>query len=107
MSARGTAIEMPAQGGGSAVGDGAEHTQVLRRQPGAMGLDEACPVLANDVGHFEGWPRHRFWSRRERRAVSGAETGIVSSGFVTACKCRRDRCRYTVVCDKSAWPTRS
>ena len=58
MSARGTAIEMPAQGGGSAVGDGAEHTQVLRRQPGAMGLDEACPVLANDVGHLEGWPRH-------------------------------------------------
>ena len=87
MSARGTAIEMPAQGGGPAVRDGAEHTQVLRRQPGALGFDEACPVLANDVGHLEGWPGHRFWSRRERRAVSGAETGSVSSGFVTACRC--------------------
>ena len=93
MAARGTAIEMPAQGGGPAVRDGAEHTQVLRREPGAMGLDEACPVLANDVGHLEGWPGHRFCSRRERRAVSGSDTGIVSSGLVTACRCRRERWR--------------
>ena len=93
MATGGTAIEMPAQRRGAAVGDRAEHAQMLRRQPGPMRLDEACPVLANDVGHLEGWPGHRFWSRRERRAVSGAETGIVSSGFVTACRCRRDRCR--------------
>ncbi len=93
MATRGTAVEMTPQGGGPAVRDGAEHAQMLRREPGAMGLDEAGPVLANDVGHLEGWPCHRFWSRRERRAVSGAETCIVSSGFVTACKCRWDRCR--------------
>ena len=93
MSARGTAIEMPTQRGGAAVHKGAEHAQVVRREPGAMGLDEACPVLANDVGHLEGWPGHRFWSRRECRAVSGAETGIVSSGLATARRCRRDRCR--------------
>ena len=93
MSARGTAIEMPAQGGGSAVGDGAEHTQVLRRQPGAMGLDEACPVLANDVGHLKGWPGHRLCSRRDRRAVSGARIAIVSNGLTTAWRCRRERCR--------------
>jgi hypothetical protein len=42
-----------------------------------MGLDEAGPGLANDVGHLKGWPSHRFWSRRERRAVSGVETDIV------------------------------
>ena len=93
MATRGTSVEMPTQRCGPAVRNGAEHAQVLRREPGAMGLDEACPVLANDVGHLERWPRHRFWSRRERCAVSGAETGIVSSGFVTACRCRRDRCR--------------
>ena len=93
MATGGTPIEMRAQGRGPAVRDGAKHPQVLRGEPGAMGLDEACPVLANDVGHLKGWPGHRFWSRRERRAVSGVETGIVSSGFVTACKCRRDRCR--------------
>jgi hypothetical protein len=33
--------------------DGAEDPKVLHRQPCAMGLDEACPVLANDVGHLE------------------------------------------------------
>jgi len=54
MATGSTPIEMRAQGGGPAVGDGAEHTQVLRREPGAMGLDEACPVLVNDVGHLTG-----------------------------------------------------
>src|SRR6266542_3773386 len=93
MATDGTLIEMPAQGRGPAVRDGAEHTEVLRGEPAAMDLDEACPVLANDVGHLEGWPGHRFCSRRERRAVSGAETGIVSSGLVTAWRCRRDRCK--------------
>ena len=93
MTAGGTPIEMPAQRGSATPRDRPQHTEVLRGEPGAMGLDEACPVLANDVSHLNGWPGHRFWSRRERRAVSGAETGNVSSGFVTACKCRRDRCR--------------
>ena len=93
MAAGGTPIEMRAQRRGPAVRDGTQHSQVLRRQPRAMGLDEACPVLANDVGHLEGWPGHRLCSRRDGRAVSGRETGIVSSGLATACKCRRDRCR--------------
>ena len=93
MAAGGTLIEMPAEGRSPAVLNRAKHTEVLRGEPAAMDLDEACPVSANDVGHLEGWPGHRFCRRRERRAVSGAETGIVSSGFVTACRCRRDRCR--------------
>jgi len=86
MAAGGTPIEMRAQGRGPAVRDGAKHTEVLRGEPGAMGLDEACPVLANDVSHLKGWPGHRFWSRRDRRAVSGPDTAIVSSGFGTACR---------------------
>ena len=93
MAAGGTPIEMRAQGRGPAVRDGTQYPQVLRRQPGAVGLDEACPVSANDVGHLEGWPGHRLCSRRDGRAVSGLETCIVSSGLATACKCRRDRCR--------------
>jgi hypothetical protein len=93
MAAGGTPIEMPAHGRGPAVRDGAEHPQVLRGEPGAMGLDEACPVLANDVGHLKGWPGHRFCSRRDRRAVSGPAIGIVSNGLATACKCRRERWR--------------
>ena len=86
MAAGGTPIEMPAHGRSPAVRDGAEHPQVLRGEPGAMGLDEACSVLANDVGHLEWWPGHRLCSRRERRAVSGVETDIVSSGLGTACR---------------------
>ena len=45
---------------------------MLRGQPGAMRLEEAVAVLAHDVGHLEGWPGHRWCSRRERRTVSGA-----------------------------------
>ena len=37
-------------------------------------LDEAIAVLSDDVGHLEGWPRHRLCSRRDRRAVSGPDT---------------------------------
>ena len=36
-----------------------------------MRLDEAITVCADDVGHLEGWPGHRFRFRRVRRAVSG------------------------------------
>jgi hypothetical protein len=93
MAASSTLIEMPTQGRSPAVGDGAQHTEMLRCQPAPMGLDEACPELANDIGHLEGWPRHRLWSRRERCAVSGVDTAIVSRGLATACRCRRDRCR--------------
>jgi hypothetical protein len=60
MATDGTLIEMPAQGRSPAVRDRAEHTEVLRGEPAAMDLDEACPVLANDVGHLKGWPGHRF-----------------------------------------------
>ena len=93
MSAGGAAIEMPAQGGGPTALDRAQDAKVLRGQPDAMGLDEACAVSTDDVSHLEGWPGHRFCNRRDRRAVSGPDTGIASNGFATACRCRRERCR--------------
>ena len=93
MSASGTAIEMPAQGGGPTALDRAQDTKVLRGQPGAMGLDETCAVSTNDVSHLEGWPGHRFRFRRVRRTVSAPEIGIASSGLATACRCRCDKCR--------------
>lgn len=93
MSTRGTPIDVPAQGSCPTALDCPKHAQVLRRQPGAMGLDEACPVLANDVGHLEGWPGHRFRFRRVRRTVSAPETGIASSGLATAWRCRCDKWR--------------
>lgn len=87
-----TAIEMTTQGGGAAARDGAQHAPLMRGHA-ALRLEEASAVLANDVGHLEGWPGHRFCSLRDRRAVSGAAIAIASNGLATACRCRRERCR--------------
>lgn len=93
MTASGTAIEMASQRGRAAVLDGVEHTQVVPRKPGTVLLDEAVLVLADDIGHLEGWPVHRFCNFRESVTLSGRETSIVSRGFATAVKCFRERCR--------------
>src|SRR4029434_1980399 len=53
MSAGGTAIKMPAQRGGPTALDRPQHAEVLRGQPDAMGLDEACAVSTDDVSHLE------------------------------------------------------
>ena len=93
MIAAHAAIEMAAQRRGAAAREGAEYAPVLAGQPAPVRLDEAIAVLSDDISHLEGWPSHRFCLRRDRRAMSGLETDIVSSGLVTACRCRRDRCR--------------
>ena len=87
------AIAMPAERRGATLGDRSEHTPMLSRHPRGMGLQESVAMSAHNVGHLEGWPRHRLWSRRVRRTVSTPETGIASSGLATACRCRCDRCR--------------
>jgi len=91
MIAAHTAIKMAAQRRRAAAREGAEHAPMLPRQPGPVCLDEALAVLPDDVSHLEGWPGHRFCNRRDRRAVSGPDTGIASNGFATACRCRRER----------------
>lgn len=93
MTASGTTIQMTSQRGRAAVLDGVEHTQVVPCKPGTVLLDEAVLVLADDIGHLEGWPVHRFCNFRESLALSGRETSIVSRGFATAVKCFRERCR--------------
>ena len=87
------AIQMAAQRGRPALGDSPQHPAVVGREPGAVRRDEALAVRSHDVGHLKGWRPHRFCSRRERRACSGGETGIVSNGFATAVRCRRERWR--------------
>ena len=72
MGTVGAAIEMATQRGRTAACDGTEHAMVLRGQPSPVRLDEAITVFSNDIGHLKGWPGHRFCSRRDRRAVSGA-----------------------------------
>ena len=93
-----TAIAVAAERGGAALRDRAEHMPMLRAHPRAMGVDEPIAMSAHNVGHLEGWPRHRLWSRRVRRTVSAPERGIASSGLATACRCFCERWRYTAVC---------
>ena len=88
-----TAIAVPAERRGAALGDGPEDAPMLPGHPGAVRLQKAIAVLAHDVGHLEGWPRHRLCFSRVRRAVSGAESVSASSGFATACRCFCERWR--------------
>ncbi len=88
-----TAIAVPTKRGGATLRDRPEDAPMLPGHPGAVHLQEAIAMSAHDVGHLEGWPRHRLRSRRVRRTVSVPETGIASSGLATAWRCRCDKCR--------------
>ena len=88
-----TAIAVPAERRRAALRDGPEDASMRPGHPGPVRLQDAIAMSAHDVGHLEGWPRHRLCNRRVRRTVSVPETGIASSGFATACRCRCDRCR--------------
>ena len=109
MAAGITPIEVPAERGGATARDRAEHGAPLRAQP-RMLLDKGVTLRVEDIGHLHGGPAHDcggFRRRRDRGIMRGGITCSCSSGFGAACRCRRDRCRYTVVCDRSAWPSRS
>ena len=92
------AIAVPTERGGAALRNGPEDAPMLPGHPGAVRLQKTIAVLAHDVGHLEGWPRHRWCFRRVRRAVSGPEIVSASSGFATACRCFCERWRYSTVC---------
>jgi hypothetical protein len=81
-----TAIAMPAQRRGAAPSDGPEDASMLPGDPRVVGVQKAIAVLAHDVGHLEGWPRHRLWSRRDRRTVSNPGMVSASNGLATACR---------------------
>ena len=82
----------------AALGHGPEDAPMLPGHPGAVRLQKAIAVLAHDIGHLEGWPRHRLCFSRVRRAVSGGEIVSASRGLATACRCFRERWRYSTVC---------
>lgn len=50
-----------------------EHCAVTITPSGPVLLQDAIAVSAHEVGHLEGWPRHRLWSRRVRRTVSAPD----------------------------------
>ena len=101
------AIAVPAECRGSTLGDGPEDAPMVPGHPGAVRLQETIAVLAHDVGHLKGWPRHRRCFSRVRRAVSGAERVSASRGLATAWRCFWERWRYSTVCRISTWPRSS
>jgi hypothetical protein len=88
-----TAITVPAERGGAALRNGSEDAPMAPGHPGTVPLHEAIALSAHDVGHLEGWPRHRLCFSRVRRAVSGPERVSASSGFAAACRCFWERWR--------------
>ena len=93
MRALVTAIAVPAKRRGAALGDGAENAPMLPGHPRVVGVQKAIAMLAHDIGHLEGWPRHRLCFRRVSRAVSGPAIVRASSGLATACRCFWERWR--------------
>jgi hypothetical protein len=109
MSAGVTPVEMAPERGGPTARDGAEHRSLLHAQPRVL-LDEGVTLRVEDIGHLHGGSAHDcggLWRSRDRWRTVGVGTRSCSSGFGAACKWRRDRWRYTVVWEISAWPSRS
>ena len=104
MSAVAALIDMPTERGGSTPGQRAEDGPLLHAQP-RMLVEEVSTLRVEDIGHLHGGPAHDsvgFRFRRDRGTTGGGVTCSCSSGLGAAWRCRRERWRYTVVCDRSA-----
>ena len=104
MAAGATPIEMAAERRGPTARDGTKDQSLLDAQP-RMLLEEGVTLRVEDIGHLHGGPAHdavglRF--NRDRGTTTGGVTCSCSSGLGAAWRWRRERWRYTVVCDKSA-----
>ena len=105
MPAGVTPIDVAAQRGSPTPGDRPEDGSLLRTQP-RMLREEGVTLRVEDVGHLHGRPAHGvlvgFRFSRDRGRTTGAATCSCSSGLGAAWRCRCERCRYTVVCVRSA-----
>ena len=109
MPAGAALIDMAAERGGPTPGQRAEDGPLLHAEP-RMLVEEVLTLRVEDIGHLHGGPAHDsvgFRLRRDRGTTGGGVTCSCSSGLGAAWRWRRERWRYTVVCDKSAWPSRS
>jgi hypothetical protein len=109
MPAGVTPIEMASEGCRATARDRPKYRALLRAQP-RMLLDKGITLRVEDIGHLHGGPAHDsvgFRFRRDRGTTGGVVRCSCSSGLGAAWRCRRERWRYAVVCDKSAWPRRS
>ena len=78
---------MTAQSRCPATHDRVHHFQLLETDSVSMTVDEVVALRAKDISHLHGGPRHGFcFLLLDRFTVSRTEVGIVSTGFITACK---------------------
>jgi len=95
MTAARAGIAMTTQRCGAATQNGPKRFELLKAKAGSIAIREAITLHAKDVGHLEGGPSHfSFFRLKLRLMFSMLDRERLSSGFVTACKCRCDRCRY-------------
>ena len=93
MAAANTLVAMTAQRRGAAANDSIEHLAMRPCKVRLVLLPESVARCADDVGHLEGGPAHRFINLLDRFTSWGLETSMASRGLATACRWRRDRCR--------------
>jgi hypothetical protein len=93
MAAVDALIKMTAQCRGAAPDDGIEHLAMQPCKVRLVLLPESVAHCADDVGHLEGGPAHRFINLLDRFTSLGLNTSIASNGLGAACRCRLDKCR--------------
>jgi hypothetical protein len=108
MTAVRAGIVMTAERCGATAQNGAKGFELLKAKTGSIAIQEAIALCATNVGHLEGGPSHfSFFRLKLRLMFSVLDRARLSSGLVTACKCRCDRCRYWAVVSRSPWPSRT
>ena len=90
-----TEIYVAAQRRRAAALNGTKGFALLKIEAGSIAIQEVVALRAEDVGHLEGGPSHSLFFRLNVRLMSGTlHKERLSSGLVTACKWRCDKCRY-------------
>src|SRR5271169_975422 len=93
---------------GATAQNGTKRFELLKAKAGSIAIQEAIALHAKDVGHLEGGPSHfSFFRLKLRLMFSALDNARPSSGLVTACRCRCDRCRYWAVVSRSPCPSRT
>src|SRR5438876_1252966 len=102
MPAARASVPMADQSRGATAQNGTKGFELLKAKAQSIPIQEAIAVRAKNVGHLEGGPSHfSFFRLKLRLMFSVLDRERPSSGFVTACKCRCDRCRYCAVVSRS------
>src|SRR5207253_9349664 len=89
MTAAWAGIAMTAQRSGAAAQNGPKRFELLKAKAGSIPIQKAIALHAKNVGHLEGRPNHfSFFRLKLLLMFSLLDRVRLSSGLLTACKCR-------------------